>query len=290
MLSFAFYLILVAGLIYWVERPSDLVTNSLNMQNNPGEALELWLKNFNWNKGQELKPQGQLPHYKFYTEVVETLLNLARRMGGNYQESLLHLREGLQADRQFEKKLKEMVLGTWLQMGMMMVLTWTFIVSALFLVDIKISFTKLILILLWQSLGLGLLPLILKYLREYFFGDIGRLWKMLYILKSLSKVPLSRTEILTMAQVQELKLIKQKNLFSLVEKLKGVCQKALQVGGSYDEEVGYLMSELRFQEKWHFELFEKKLMMVKLGLLSVFFLPSYLAFIFVLLGDLLALM
>ena len=62
------------------------------------------------------------------------------------------------------------------------------------------------------------------------------------------------------------------------------------MGGSYEEEVLTLMSELRFQEKWHFELFEKRLMVIKLGLMSIFFLPSYLAFIFLLLGDLLTLM
>ena len=73
-------------------------------------------------------------------------------------------------------------------------------------------------------------------------------------------------------------------------KLKETCQKALKIGSSYDDEVKYLMEELRFQEKWHFELFEKRLTVIKLSLLSVFFLPSYLAFIFLLLGDLMATM
>src|SRR5690606_32412525 len=105
----------------------------------------------------------------------------------------------------------------------------------------------------------------------------------------LVKVPLSRTEILTIAGVMEIKSIKQKTLSHIVEKLKETCQKALQQGGSYEEEVLSLMNELRFQEKWHFELFEKRLMVIKLGLMSLFFLPSYLAFIFLLLGDLLSL-
>jgi hypothetical protein len=106
----------------------------------------------------------------------------------------------------------------------------------------------------------------------------------------LIKVPLSRTEILTIAGVAEIKTIQQKSLIHIVDKLKETCQKALQMGGSYEEEVLTLMSELRFQEKWHFELFEKRLMVIKLGLMSIFFLPSYLAFIFLLLGDLLTLM
>lgn len=284
------YTCLILILVYWIELPHALIPNSLIIRKKPAEELENWLKKFNWNNRQELKDLGQLPAYKFYTEVVEVLLNLARRMGGNYQDSLLFLREGLQVDRQFEKKIKEATLGMWLQMGLMMVLTWTFIFGALGLVDIKISLSKLILIFLWQATGLIFMPFIIRFLRKKYFGDIGKLWKMLFVLKSLVKVPLSRTEILTIAGIQELVQIKQKSLLTIVHKLKETCHQTLKLGTSYEEDVKYLMEELRFQEKWHFELFEKRLLVLKLILLSIFFLPSYLAFIFLLLGDLMALM
>lgn len=290
MLSLIFYSLLIFSLVYWVESQSMLISNPLILKKNAAEELEDWLKKFNWGNRQELSAPGRLPSYKFYSEVVEILLALARKMGGSYQDSLLFLREGLQSDRQFEKKLKEIILGTWLQMGMMVVLTWGFIIGALFLVDVKVSITKLVLIACWQGIGLSMLPFVITFFRKRFFGDIGKLWKMLYVLRSLIKVPLSRTEILTIAGVTEIKTIQQKSLNHIVDKLKETCQKALQMGGSYEEEVVALMSELRFQEKWHFELFEKRLMVIKLGLMSIFFLPSYLAFIFLLLGDLLTLM
>lgn len=277
-------------LIYWVELPYSILPNSLIIRKNPAEELENWLKKFNFGNRHELTDPGRLPSYKFYTEVVEVLLQLARKMGGSYQEAILFLREGLQVDRQFEKKIREAVLGMWLQMGLMMALTWTFILAALSLVDVEVSIFKLVGIFLWQAAGLSLLPFLLKHFRQKFFGDIGKIWKMLFVLRSLVKVPLSRTEILTIAGVQELNSIKQKTLLTLVTKLKETCQKTLKQGTSYEEDVKYLMEELRFQEKWHFELFEKRLMVIKLALLSVFFLPSYLAFIFLLLGDLMALM
>ena len=203
--------------------------------------MESWLKNFQWGNKNELQGVQYLPKYKFYTEVIEVLLNLARKMGGNYQESLLFLREGLQSDRQFEKKIREAVIGTWLQIGMIMGLTWMFIAGALSLIDVKISVVKLLVILLWQSVGCSLLPFLLGHLRTKYFGDIGKIWKMLYVLRSLAKVPLSRTEILTLATVGELKGIKQKSLESIVEKLKDTCQKALKLGGNYEEDVKYLM-------------------------------------------------
>lgn len=284
------YSVLIIILVYWVESSPLVLPNSLIIRKNPGEDLENWLKKFNWNNRQDFKDPGQLPMYKFYTEVVEVLLTLARKMGGNYQDSLLFLREGLQIDRQFEKKITEATWGMWLQMGFMMLLTWAFIFSALNFVEVTIAFKKLVMIFVWQCLGLSCLPLVLSGLRKKYFGDIGKIWKMLFVLKSLLKVPLSRSEVLTLAGVQELGRIKQKSLGILVNKLKETCQKTLKLGTSYEDDVNYLMEELRFQEKWHFELFEKKLMITKLVLLSLFFLPSYLAFIFLLLGDLMALM
>ena len=291
MLSICLYLLLIAVLVYWLEAPLLTSNNSLITRKiRPDQLLDDWLKNFQWGNKGDVSQKAELPRYKFYTDVVEILLNLARRMGGNYQDSLLFLREGLQADRQFEKKNKDMVMGTWLQMLLMMALTWAFILGSLSMVDVKVSPYKLLLILIWQCLGLSSLPFLLKFFRERYFADIGKIWRMLYILNSLIKVPLSRSEVFTLAGVMELKHIKQKSLSHIVEKLKSTCQRTLQNGGSYEDEVKSLMDELRFQEKWHFELFEKRLMVIKLGLMSIFFLPSYLAFIFLLLGDLMSLM
>lgn len=289
-MAYFFYFILISALIYWVESPYSILPNSLITRNHPALELETWLKNFNWGNRQDLQEPGLLPEYKFYTEVVEVLLKLARKMGGNYQDSLLFLREGLQNDRQFEKKIRESLLGIWLQMALMMGLTWSFIIGALSLVEVSVSTSNLVLIFTWQLLGLGTLPFLLRYLRRKYFEDIGKIWKMLYVLKALVKVPLPRMEVMTYAGVQELNNIRQKSLLNIVQKLKESCQKTLKLGTSYEDDVKYLMEELRFQEKWHFELYEKRLTVIKLSLLSIFFLPSYLAFIFMLLGDLMALM
>lgn len=285
------YFIFLIFLVYWVEHPKPFFFNSLNLQKDPGEKLEGWLRNFHWGSRLELKEKWDLPVYKFYSGVIETLLLLGRQMGGNYQDAFLFLRDGLQIDRQFEKKLKELILGCWLQIGMIMLLTWGFIVGAIYLVkEVNLAWEKLFLILLWQSVGMILLPVVLKKLRTRYFGEIGKMWRMLYVLQSLARVPLSRPEIFERAGIKDLNQIKQASLLPLVERFKDCCQKALKLGGSYEEEVKHLMSELRFLEKWHFELFEKRLVVLKLFLLSVFFLPSYMAFIFVLLGDLFTLM
>jgi hypothetical protein len=106
-MNYVVYFGLIAILIYWIELPHSVIPNSLIIRKNPAEELENWLKKFNFGNRHELSDPGKLPDYKFYTEVVEVLLQLARKMGGSYQEAILFLREGLQVDRQFEKKIRE---------------------------------------------------------------------------------------------------------------------------------------------------------------------------------------
>lgn len=287
-MNIVFYVLIILLLVLWLESPQGVLTNSLIVRKkDPAERLEEWLKTFNWTNRSQLTVIPQLPQYKFYSGVVEHLLGLARKLGGQYTESLMYLRQGLMNDRQFEKKLKEIIRGIWLQMGMMMALTWIFISTALSMVDVKVPLSHLTLIFSWQCLGLSLLPFFLGRYRLTYFGDIGTLWKILYILNSLARVPVARSEVMAMAGVGDLTKIRQASLLPLVEKLKDTCQRALKLGQSYEEDVKSQMEELRFQEKWHFELFEKRTGVLKLGLLSVFFLPSYLAFVFLLLGDLL---
>jgi hypothetical protein len=289
-MSYVFYFVIILSLVIWVEGPFKLLPKVLITRKENSDDLENWMKRFNWGSRMDTSVSIKLPEYKFYTGVINILLELSRKMGGTYQESLIFLRESLQGDKQFEKKMKETVAGVYLQMGMMMVLTWSFILAALKLVDIEIGLIKLLTIFIWQIIGLVILPILLKYFRKRYFSDIGQLWKILFILKSLSKVPISRSEVLTYAGVQELKSIKQPSLEMIVTKLKETCHKTLKFGTSYDEDLRYLMEEVRFVEKWHYELFEKRLMVIKLVLLSVFFLPSYLVFIFFLLDDLKLLM
>lgn len=289
-MSWAIYFILIFCLVYWLETSASVLPNSLILKKVKAEDLDLWLKKFNWGNRENLADPGKLPQYKFYSEIIEVLLQVARRMGGSYQDAMLFLREGLQTDRQFEKKIRDSVVGIWLQMGLMMLLTWGFIFSALHLVEVQLKSIHLLMIFGWQCAGMGLLPLLLRYFRQKYFGSIGKIWKMLFVLKSLLKVPMPRSEIMKLASVQELDHIKQPALEQIILRLKETCQKSLKMGTSYEDDVQYLMGELRFQEKWHFELFEKRLTVIKLTLLSVFFLPSYLAFIFLLLGDLMALM
>jgi hypothetical protein len=279
------YIVSIFILVYWVENDIRFLSKFLILNKSNASQLEDWLKKFNWNK-QELSSSFQLPRYKFYSSVIEVLLELARKKGGKFNEGLLFLRSGLQNDIQFEKRVKELLKGVWLQMSLMFVMIWIFILSCIQMTQIDFSTSSLLGILMWQMLALLVLFSVLKWLRKYYFNDIGKMWKILHILKALGHAPLARSEIYQLAGLSDLNTLTQKNLLPLSEKLQETCTQALKIGGNYLDEINSLMKELRFQENWHFELFEKRLSALKLSLLSLFFLPSYLFFIFLLMEKL----
>lgn len=272
------YIGILLMLLWWIEPYSK----PLIMRAGPGEELERWLAQM----GQGNREERGLPSYKFYSGLITTLLEVMRRFGGTTKEALLFLREGLQYDLQFEKKISELRNGTFFQMFIMASITWGFIYFALMITQTQISQTKLLGIFSWQLMGFLLLPFLINSLRKRYLSDIGQVWKTLYVLKSLERTPLSRSEVLRLSELQELEGLKNKKLLPIIQKIKRLGQDCLKLGKSYDSDLKNLMEELRFMENWHFSLFEKRLTGIKLLLLGFFFLPSYLVFIILLIGSL----
>ena len=282
MLSVSIYIFWLVGLFYWLKKsPSTQKPSAKKLS--PGEELFDWLKKFNWDRRDQ--PKGQLPQYKFFSPLINLLLEMSRRFGGQYKEALLSVKESLNQDLQFEKKLKEFIWGSYFQKVAIFSMSWGFIFFAQHLTAVSLSAQVYLGILGWQLIGLVLLPIMLKVLKKHYFSGLGQLWLSVYVLKALASVSLSRSEIFKIAKIYELGDIKHKNLENIVMKLQGSCELSLKQGGSYLKDVEELIGECRFIEKWHIELFEKRLNALKLLILSLFFLPSYLAFIYFLMNS-----
>jgi hypothetical protein len=280
MLSVLLYTSWLLGVFLYFQKAMPM---SFKKSRGPGEELLEWVKKFNWARRDI--DQHQIPEYKFFTDLINLLLEMSRRYGGQYKEALISVRESLGADIQFEKKLKEFIWASYFQKSCIFILSWGFIMLATSMTDIQLDFSVYIGIFSWQVMGLLLFPFICRKLKNYYFNGIGKVWLSLYVLRSLSSAGLARSEIFKLAKINELQSVKHKNLESLVGKLQDTCELSLKQGGSYLKEVEELSQECRFIEKWHLELFEKRLGAFKLAILGGFFLPSYLGFMYFLLSS-----
>ncbi len=284
-----FYFIFLFFFIPWIEKLQfHLIVFS--KKTHPSLELENWLRGFEWGKYLNQEESFKLPNYKFYTSLIEIILNFSRTYGGRYKDIFLILREALRFDSQFEKRLKDIILGTYFQIIVISILTWGFIFLVWYLTRIRLSFGQHLFLIVWQFIGVSLIPYFSSSLRKKYFSDIGQLWHVLFSLYSLQFLPIPRTEVFKLSGVQNLKKIKQKSVGHIVEKIHVICEEATKKGQNYEEDLKLAMDELRFTEKWHCELFEKRMVILKLVILSLFFLPSYLMFIFFILGHLMRLM
>lgn len=285
MLNSMVYLFILLFLSIWIDKTfNDSTKNSGRVD------LEDWMNHFEWGKGDIQQEINRLPRYKFYSDLIELILKYARTYGGKYQDSFLLIKDSVRSDMQFEKKMKELILSNLMQMLMILLITWGFIFSVQNFGNVHVSKLSLAFVGLWQFLGMMILPLGITYYRKIFFQDIAVLWKFYYSLNCLIHIPFSRSELFNISGIQSLKKIKQKSLHFLVNKSFVMGQDVLKKGSPFEERLQSLMQELKFIEKWHFELFEKRLGVIKLVILGAFLLPSYLLFIFFILQHLMSLM
>ncbi len=280
-MNIIYYFIFILLLAIWLLRPEKSV---MNLQVSGGE-LELWLKKFHWN-GPALTTKIELPRYKYFSDLVEMLLSLARQWGAQYQQVFLILREILHHDLQFEKQLKDFLLGCWFQMLFIVLMSWIFIILGVSWIGIEINSNYLWGIGIWQSLGLLSFHFGLLKLRSHFISALGMFWRSLICLRSLSETALPRSEVLRMSQIKELDSVQMKDWVEFKHKIQHLGQWILTSGQSPVKEINYLIEELKFLEKHQILRFQKASHILKFATLVIFFIPAYFAFLFIIFSGL----
>lgn len=280
-MNMVFYFVFILLLAIWSLRPEKSVT-SLSLS---GQALEEWLKKFHWS-GPALQTKIELPRYKFFSELVEMLLSLARQWGAQYQQVFMTLREILHQDLQFEKELKEFLQGCWFQMIFIVLMSWLFIILGTSWVKIPFPLHYMVCIGIWQSLGMIFFFVGIKMLKKKFLAALGAYWRSLICLRSLAETALPRSEVVRMSQLKNLDSYPEAQWQDFKLKVQHLGQWMMSSGQSPVKEIGYLMDELRFLEKHQIQKFQKMSHVLKFAILVVFFIPAYFAFLFIIFSNL----
>lgn len=278
---FMIYFCFISLLAIWVLRPEKSVRSVAHS----GKDLESWLKKFHWS-GPSLNQKTELPRYKFFSELVEMLLSLARQWGAQYQQVFIVLREILHQDLEFEKQLKEFTQGCWFQMLLIVFMSWTFIILGTTWVKIQFPLSYMIMIGLWQGLGMLCFFFGIKILKTRYLAALGAFWKSLICLRSLSETALPRSEIIRLSNLKNLDGFSHPEWSDFRVKVQHLGQWVLTSGMSPSKEIQYLMEELRFLEKHQIQVFQKMANILKFLILIIFFIPAYFAFLFIIFTNL----
>jgi hypothetical protein len=226
------------------------------------------------------KEQEEIPLYKFYTELILTLLHQSRIYGTPILKPLQEVRRAINLDRQLEQKLRSATIQSLLQFGLLILIVWVFIVISQYSTGIKAGALEIIIIIALQALGIGCFSLIFFYLRFNTFKDFSRIFECLYKIATLLDGPLSLKEVLVISKTENLDFVTSSSGKDMVTRLKYLIDNHKKTGAPIKTEIQLLISETQFSWEEAFKKFIKKIELMKLSIMFIFLVPSYFVFLY----------
>jgi len=219
--------------------------------------------------------------YKFYTDLVKTLLRLSKTYGGGNKHFLEGIKNGLVQDIRFEKKIQGLIFTGLIQFMMVAFVTW-----ALIFFSIEMNLKKsgldhtVILVLIIQLLGGGFFLIFVPFIRNWFFGPINNYFKCFYHFSALHRVGIPVDVLIKKSQIDQI-ICTKTNYFKYVNKrTKKMLHHLHQSGGPIQNELDMLVQELWFLSEECFQKFLTTLTGFKFFVLAFFYLGAYLYYLF----------
>ena len=241
-----------------------------------GNELLLYLSDYEGSltKG-IINQKNPLPRFKFYTGLIERLLEAQRLEGISFKKLIPELRLGIQKEMQFEKKVMKEILGGNLQFIIIVFTTWSFIFFSQALIAVKINNLIIFFILLLQVLGFILFNFLAKWLKKKQFANYSNAFREIYLFQSLVEVRMPIQTILQESQIASGVLVTHPRFHLLARRIIHSVERWRSTGLSPKEESIELTKEIWHQEEEDFLDFIKNLQILKFILMALLFLPAY---------------
>ncbi len=224
--------------------------------------------------GQKVLPE-QLLRYKFYTDLLEQLFEIYRRLGAPVRKILPELRRGITRDLQFERKIFSETTGALMQFLVIALTTWGFVFLSSYLIDIPPSKTILGFMMILEVLGVIVFFHLMKFLRKKTFAAMASALTELYLFTSLMNAGLSLNDVLKRSGLMEGTLMNSGKLETFATRTKKLIERMKVNGLSPMEEAQEILDGLWHFQDENFVKFTKKVQLLKFCILAFFFLPAY---------------
>lgn len=228
-----------------------------------------------------------LPPYKYFTSLVENLLRLCAQYGGPLFGPLSEIRRALAQDLQFEEKYGRESRAGLGQMLLLLLMVWFFIFCASQLTDLHFPWHMYLIIALLHTLGMLTFIHLQKKIKLRLFHGLGSYFSAFYSCKALlaSGAPLNLA--IKEARLESLFEDQNPQYLALRVGLKNALERLQSKGSPIQDELELLIAELLFLQEQAYQQFGRKFLALRLTVMSLFFLGSYLYFMASLVGCLL---
>lgn len=222
--------------------------------------------------GDKLNPV--VPRYKFFTCIVLELLSLRKRYGSEIDTACREIKAASQKDYNENKAIKSEIKGLYFQYIFIGLFTWVFIINFQIQLQVSLSFLNLILLFLWQGLGLFLVSILLRKLQKKYFDLFPDYFTSLYVFKSIITASRPISEAIEKARVSELK---KRNELEFIHSFLGVILENLKSKGIYHpSDIEGVISDLWNVYGDQISRFKKSVLVLKLFFITLFIFPGFL--------------
>ncbi len=222
-----------------------------------------------------IKKDFSLPQFKFYTALIQNLLEANRVSGISLMKILPELKVEIQKDIQFERKILKEIHGGYFQFLIIIFTTWGFVFLSQKLVatvvDLKIYFLMITL----QILGFSIFYFLMRLIKNKKFKPFSNAFRELYLFMTLTELRKPINTILTESNIQNGALFQAKCFSLLRVRLSSSVERWKNSGHSPKSEAEELIKELWYLQDEHFNDFLKKIQITKFILMALLFLPAY---------------
>ena len=214
--------------------------------------------------------------YKFYSNLLRTLLNSSQELGSGYVSQLKDIREALKIDKKNEVKFQQLYFEGMTQFLLVSILGWFFVffIGSNFNVDIhpKIVLSKSTI----DCFSFALFAFLFKKSTAYFLGNHGELLEFIYSFSSQFRAGLPLNEIVLRTKANDLKFDGFSNKFILPirEMIKNYSLKGI----SPMDSLMQMLEEHQFLFELNFEKLNKRINVLRMSIIIVFLIPSFFFF------------
>lgn len=216
----------------------------------------------------------QLPKYKYFTEIIEQLLEYRNKYGAKIESSLREFKGHIQKEKKFDQKISDSLKSGITQYLFISLFTWFFLFYAKTMIDVSLNKIELICLLLWQFFGLLFYISVFEILKKHSLSPFSILIECVYKFKTL--VSFSRSVNQIRDEVLPKGYTFKGDLLLVFEKIELILQKMLTKGKYRPDELDGVIIETWDLLEINLERFEKKMNLLKFFILALFVLPSYL--------------
>ncbi len=214
--------------------------------------------------------------YKFYHELMESMVKWAKTTGINLKPILKELRGALSQDQKFEKKVSAFFYHAILQVSAIFILSWSYYFLLVYYTQKRLSGEELLVVLLWQLVGFSIYLYGLTIYKNRFIGIYFQVLTKLYQFNSFYSAGVTLTVALTESKViHSLECHAGSEIRHLKVKLESLLNEVRARGVNIRAELAEMVEEIWFLIELRYEKFAQLMQVLKVAILLLFFVSSY---------------